>query len=77
MPWRILVAAAIIGTGCGAIVGFVLGLGNPPTLPFAVIEGAVLIGVPATILGLLLTGLWSSGSAIRRRLSATPLNGAR
>jgi hypothetical protein len=69
MPWRILVIAVIVGACAGALVGFVRGLDYLPTLPFAVIEGAVLIGVPATLLGFVLTAVWSSGTAVRRRLA--------
>lgn len=67
MPWRILAVVAATGAAGGAIWGFVRGLANLPTLPFAVVEGAILFGVPASILGLLLAAVWSVGSAVRRR----------
>ena len=67
MPWRIFVVVAIAGVLAGVIFGFVRGLGHLPTLPFAIVEGGILFGVPAALLGLLLVGLWSAGSALRSR----------
>jgi hypothetical protein len=67
MPWRILVTLAMAGAVGGGVWGFFRGLYNLPTLPFAVIEGGILFGVPAALLGLLVTGVWSLGSAVRRR----------
>jgi hypothetical protein len=67
MPWRILVIATLIGVVGGGIFGFVRGLAYLPTLPFAVVEGGILFGVPAAVLGLLLAGVWWLGSAARRR----------
>lgn len=66
MPWRILTLAVGLGCSAGAVVGFVRGLSHAPTLPFAVVEGAVLVGAPAALLGLLLTGVWSVGSRVHR-----------
>ena len=57
MPWRVAALVALVGAGCGAVLGFVLGLSYLPTLPVAIVEGAVLVGVPAALLGLLLTGV--------------------
>ena len=67
MPWRISVIAALVGGIGGGIFGFVRGLSYLPTLPFAVVEGGILFGVPAAVVGLLLTGAWSLGSAALRR----------
>lgn len=67
MPWRLLVGASIAGVMGGAVFGFVRGLSYLPTLPVAVLEGGFLIGVPATVLGLILVGLWSLGSALRHQ----------
>lgn len=67
MPWRILAVVALIGGAGGAIFGLVRGFSYLPTLPFAIIEGSILFGVPASVLGLLLTGLWSLGAAMHRR----------
>lgn len=39
-----------------------------PTLPFALVEGGILVGVPASVFGLLLVALWSVGRFVRRRL---------
>ena len=64
MPWLLLAAGAL----GGAVMGFVLGLHYLPTLAFAVVEGAVLIGVPASLFGVALVGLWAAGRGIRRRL---------
>jgi hypothetical protein len=66
MPWRILTVVALVGVIGGGIFGFVRGLNYLPTLPFAVIEGGILFGVPAAVLGLLLVGAWSFGGAVRR-----------
>lgn len=67
MPWRILVIATLVGGVGGGIFGFVRGLSYLPTLPFAIVEGGILFGVPSAVLGLLVTGAWALGSAVRRR----------
>lgn len=67
MPWRLFVVMASVGGLGGVTFGFVRGLGHLPTLPFAIIEGGILFGVPAAFLGLLLAGAWSLGSAVRHR----------
>ena len=67
MPWRILAVCGIAGVVAGAIIGLVRGLSYPPTVGFAIIEGAILIGVPASVLGLLLVGFWSLVSSVRHR----------
>ena len=68
MPWLLLVLCSASGVAGGVVLGFVRGLQYPPTLPVALVEGAVLIGVPASFLGLLLVAAWSLGRGIRRRL---------
>jgi hypothetical protein len=67
MPWLLLAVCGLLGVVGGAVVGFARGLSYLPTLPFAIIEGAILFGVPATVLGLLLVGCWSIGMSARRR----------
>ncbi len=67
MPWRLLAVLAAAGILGGAVFGFVRGLSYVPTLPFAIVEGAILFGAPAALLGLLLVGAWALGSAIRHR----------
>lgn len=69
MPWRVVLIASLLGLVGGAVFGFVRGLHYLPTLPVAIIEGGILFGVPLTLVGLLLGGLWSLGGVIRRRLS--------
>ena len=69
MPWRVVLIASLLGLVGGAVFGFVRGLHYLPTLPVAIMEGGILFGVPLTLLGLLLGGLWSLGGVIRRRLS--------
>ena len=64
MPWRLAVVCAAAGVLAGATFGFVRGLDYIPTLPFAIVEGAILIGFPSCLLGLLLAGCWLLG--IRR-----------
>lgn len=67
MPWRLLALCGLVGVGGGAIVGFARGLTYLPTLPFAVVEGAILFGVPASLVGVLLVGCWSLVTGSRRR----------
>lgn len=67
MPWRLLAVCGMGGLVGGAVVGFIRGLGYLPTLPFAVVEGAILLGVPASALGLLLVGCWSLVTCARHR----------
>jgi hypothetical protein len=66
MPWRLQALCVVVGVVGGAIVGFARGLSYLPTLPFAVVEGAILFGVPASILGLLLVGCWSLFTGAQR-----------
>jgi hypothetical protein len=65
MPQRLLVVTALVGVTAGALFGFARGLSYLPTLPFAVIEGAILFGVPAAVLGGLLTVVWWSAAKLR------------
>jgi hypothetical protein len=67
MPWRILVIMTFVGAIGGGAFGFVRGLYYLPTLPFAIVEGGILFTVPAIVVGLVATGAWSLGSAVRRR----------
>jgi hypothetical protein len=69
MPWRVLRGCTLVGVVVGAIFGFVRGLDYAPTLPFAVVEGAILFGVPACVLGLLVAAGWSVAGGVRRRFS--------
>jgi hypothetical protein len=66
MPWRLLGVCTLVGVAGGAIFGFVRGLRYVPTLPFAIIEGGILVGVPATVLGLVLVAAWSLSTRVRR-----------
>jgi hypothetical protein len=68
MPWRLLAVCGLVGIVSGAAVGFARGLSYLPTLPFAIIEGAILVGVPAAVLGLLLVGCWFLVRNARRRV---------
>lgn len=68
MPWRLLAVCGLVGMVGGAIVGFARGLSYLPTLPFAIIEGAILVGVPASVLGLVLVGCWFLVRSARRRV---------
>ena len=68
MPWLLLVVCALVGVVGGAVVGFARGFSYPPTLPFAIVEGAVLVGVPAAVLGLLSVGCWTLVRSARRRV---------
>lgn len=56
------------GLAVGAVGGLVLGLiANPPTAPFAVVEGAAIVGFPATVLALVAGGLVAVVEQFRRR----------
>jgi hypothetical protein len=67
MPWRLLLICSAVGSLGGGVLGLVRGLGHLPTLPFAIIEGGILIGGPSAMVGLLLTGLWALLSRIHGR----------
>jgi hypothetical protein len=77
MPWRLLVGSSVIGVIGGAVFGFVRGLHYLPTLPVAIVEGGFLFGIPATVLGLILVGLWSLGSALRHQAVAQETSAVR
>lgn len=68
MPWRLLVVCGLVGVVGGAMVGFARGLSYVATLPFAIVEGAVLFGVPASVLGLLMVGCWLLVTRTRRQV---------
>lgn len=65
MPWRMLAVCGLVGVVAGAILGLIRGLSYPPTVAFAIVEGAILVGVPASVLGLLCVGFWSLGKRTR------------
>lgn len=66
MPWRLLIGVSAIGVIAGAMLGVVRGLDYLPTLPVAIVEGGVLVGAPAAVFGLVLVGLWSLSTDLRR-----------
>jgi hypothetical protein len=68
MPWRLLVVCGLVGVVGGAIVGFARGLSYLPTLPFAIVEGAALLGIPASVLGLVMVGSWLLVTRTRRHV---------
>jgi hypothetical protein len=53
---RCVVAGAALSVAGGGVWGFVRGLCYLPTLPFAIVEGAILIGVPGTVVGIVVAG---------------------
>jgi hypothetical protein len=67
MPWLLLLALTAFGIVCGGVFGFIRGLDYLPTLPFAVVEGGILFGVPAALLGLVLAGAWWLAGRLRPR----------
>jgi hypothetical protein len=54
--WEVLLRTALLVTvlaaAGGAVTGFALGVSYLPTLPFAVVEAAVLASFPGALLGL-------------------------
>jgi ABC-type transport system involved in cytochrome c biogenesis permease subunit len=72
MPWRLVVICAVVGACGGGVIGFVRGLDYTPTLFFAIVEGAILFGVPALVLGLLLAACWSLAASLRRHFQQAP-----
>ncbi|HVA75377.1 MAG TPA: hypothetical protein VNF71_12520 [Acidimicrobiales bacterium] len=65
MPWRILAVCGLAGVVSGAILGLVRGLSYPPTVAFAIVEGAIIIGAPVSVLGLVCVGFWSLAKRTR------------
>ena len=55
-----------MGVMGGAILGLIRGLDYRPTVIFAVVEGAVLCGLPAAILGLFVAVCSSFTAAVAR-----------
>ena len=72
MPWRVAAVLALAGLGVGAVFGFVRGLSYLPTLPVAVVEGALLFGVPAALVGLVAAWVHSLREARRPRRRGLP-----
>ena len=54
MAWRLLSLCSAAGVAGGATLGLARGSEYLPTLPFAIIDGSILIGVPSALLGLVL-----------------------
>lgn len=67
MPWLLLLALTAVGIVGGGAFGFIRGLDYLRTLPFAVVEGGILFGVPAALLGLVLAGAWWLAALLRPR----------
>jgi hypothetical protein len=67
MPWRLVTVCGVVGVTGGAIFGFIRGLDHVPTLPFAIVEGAILFGVPCCLVGLLSASGWWLATNGRRR----------
>jgi hypothetical protein len=54
---RCVITGAALAVTAGAIWGFVRGLSYLPTLPVAIIEGAILIGIPGTLVAIVVAGV--------------------
>lgn len=54
---RVLLVGVVLALAAGAVFGLVRGLSYPPTVAAAIVEGALLIGVPASIGVCLLVGV--------------------
>jgi hypothetical protein len=63
---RWVVLGAAVAFSAGAVWGLVRGLSYLPTLPVAVIEGAILIGVPGASVGVLAAGVLTLIARISR-----------
>lgn len=59
LPRHLFACLAAIGGLAGVLMGAVLGSSYLPTLPFALVEGGILVGVPAALVGGVLAGIWS------------------
>ena len=59
LPVHLFACFAVTGVLAGVLLGAVLGSRYLPTLPFALVEGGILVGVPAAVVGGLLAGVWS------------------
>lgn len=70
---RCIVIGAAVPVAGGTVFGFIRGLDYLPTLPFAVIEGAILIGLPGSLAATVLAGLITFGHQLHR--SQTQPNG--
>jgi hypothetical protein len=66
---RCIIIGTVLAMVGGAVFGFVRGLDHLPTLPFAVIEGATLIGVPGSVAGTGVAGLITLGRHLYRARS--------
>lgn len=74
-PWALYGVWVVAVTVAGVVFGAARGLDYLPTLPFALIEGGIVFGVPGAVIGLLMVGLWFGGDALvhmsRRRADPT------
>jgi hypothetical protein len=65
--WRLFVIWVSLAGGVGAVWGGVRGLRHLPTLPLALVEGAVIFGAPAALLGLVVVGFVSATARLGHR----------
>lgn len=65
-PWVLFSGWVIAGSVAGVVFGAVRGLDYLPTLPFALLEGGIIFGIPAGVIGLVLVGLWYAGRTLVR-----------
>ncbi|MCW2607564.1 MAG: hypothetical protein JWO60_2257 [Frankiales bacterium] len=66
LPVHLFACVTATGVLAGVVAGAVLGSSHLPTLPVALLEGAVLAGVPAAVLGGVLAGTWALARRVRR-----------
>lgn len=65
LPLHLFVCFAATGVLAGVVLGAVLGSRYLPTLPFALVEGGILVGVPIALLGALIAGSWGLTRRLR------------
>lgn len=64
---RCVIVSSALSLIAGVIFGLVRGINYLPTLPVAIIEGAIIVGVPLAVLGVLVSGAITLAAEIRHR----------
>ena len=67
MPVHLFACFAAAGVLAGVLLGAVLGRNYLSTLPFALVEGGILVGVPVAAVGGLAAGVWGLARRLQSR----------